>query len=223
MVTKTNNKIEEAAQELEGNIIKEIFKEAEEVARLHTIITSPRGNYFRKKLLHRLQNELSVSEIENMAREFGLEEHKRHLHKLEDYKLIKQIEKEKYIRTDFGERIVNILRKLENKIGDEKTQKIYKAFLGPNSIRLFLRVFGQNKEPDSVTGDIKYSPHEFGHLTYFFVRTIEGMAAIDTLDDAELVSFQEDGSIRVNPRRSAAFYRYLKNLYKVLREIEKIH
>ena len=36
------------------------------------------------------------------------------------------------------------------------------------------------------------------------------------LDDAGLISYLDDGNVHVNPRRSTAFYHYLRNLYLLL-------
>ena len=49
-----------------------------------------------------------------------------------------------------------------------------------------------------------------------FSRGVEGVSAIDKLDDAGLTSYLEDGNVHVNPRRSTAFYHYLRNLYILL-------
>ncbi len=49
-----------------------------------------------------------------------------------------------------------------------------------------------------------------------FTRSIEGISSMDKLDDAGLVSYLDDGQIHVNPRRSSAFYAYLKKLYQLL-------
>ena len=39
---------------------------------------------------------------------------------------------------------------------------------------------------------------------------------MDKLDDAGLVSYLDDGNIHVNPRRSTAFYAYLRKLYELI-------
>ena len=55
-----------------------------------------------------------------------------------------------------------------------------------------------------------------GQLIRLFARSVEGISAMDKLDDAGLVSYLDDGNIHVNLRRSTAFYAYLKSLYQVL-------
>ena len=57
------------------------------------------------------------------------------------------------------------------------------------------------------------TPLEIGQLIRSFSRSVEGIAAIDMLDDAGLISYLEDGGVHVNPRRSTAFYHYLRNLH----------
>ena len=64
-----------------------------------------------------------------------------------------------------------------------------------------------------MTREILYTSLEIGQLFRIFARSIEGVSAIDKLDDAGLTSYLEDGKVHVNPRRSTAFYHYLRNLY----------
>lgn len=61
---------------------------------------------------------------------------------------------------------------------------------------------------------------EIGQLIRSFSRSVEVFSTIDMLDDAGLVSYLDDGGIHVNPRRSTAFYHYLKNLYRLLSEVD---
>ena len=79
-----------------------------------------------------------------------------------------------------------------------------------------LTIFGSNKEADLLTREVTYTPLEIGQLIRGFVRNVEGISSLDKLDDAGLVSYLEDGNIHVNPRRSTAFYAYLKKLYQLL-------
>ena len=208
------------AQDLQGDIIKQLFVFAEQIADLHAVLTGPRGEFFRKKLLQYLSDGLTHDELEKLRKEFGLAETARHINQLLKYKLIKEAVVEKtegYIRTSYGERTTNALRALEESIGDEKAQKIFFTALGKNSIRMFLKVYGLPKEPQD--GDIIYTPLEIGQISAFLPRTIEGVAAVDKLDDAGLVSYLDDGRIHVNPRRSVAFYQYLKELYALIFEL----
>ena len=68
--------------------------------------------------------------------------------------------------------------------------------------------------------EVIYTPLEIGQLIRVFARSVEGISPLDKLDDAGLVSYMEDGNIHVNPRRSTAFYAYLKKLHQMLVNIE---
>lgn len=206
---------------MQGKVIKDIFKNAERVARLHAALTSPRGQYFRQKLLHLLADGLTTEEILKLTKEFGVEEYKRHINKFVDCGFIAMVDfggKEGYVRTALGEAAINALRELERKIGLDKAKAIYMASFGQNSLRLFLRVYGHERAVTSAGADIVHTSIEMGQLAAFLPRTIEGLAAIDKLDDAGLVSYLDDGNIHVNPRRCVAFYQYLKRLYELIVE-----
>ena len=120
------------------------------------------------------------------------------------------------MRTGLGEEALNAVRELERKIGEERATVICEAALGVNAIKLFLTIFGDNKEPDLSTREVIYTPLEIGQLIRGFVRNVEGISSMDKLDDAGLVSYLDDGNIHVNPRRSTAFYAYLRKLYHLL-------
>ena len=94
--------------------------------------------------------------------------------------------------------------------------------MGVNALRLFLTIFGNNKEPDLVSREVIYTPLEIGQLMRVFARSLEGISSIDKLDDAGLVSYMDDGNIHVNPRRSTAFYAYLRKLYQLLAKSKNI-
>lgn len=211
------NKIED----MKGDVIKKIFANAEEVAGLHAALTSPRGDYFKKRLLAKLAEPLPEREVMAYAEEAGIREYKRHIHKLIAFELVEQKSETTtggyiYRRTYDGEEALNAMRQLEGTFGPERIRPLYEASLGKNSIRLFLKVYGSSKEP--TNGDIIYSPLEIGQIANFLPRTIEGISAIDKLDDAGLVSYLDDGNIHVNPKRSTAFYRYLKNIYQLIEQ-----
>lgn len=204
---------------LQGTVIKDIYKQTEKIAFLHATLTSPRGEFFRQNLLRMLADGLTAEEILQLTKKFGLDEYKRHINKLVDAGFIAIADldgKEGYIRTTLGEEAVNALRELERKIGPEKMKAIYMASLGMNSLRLFLKVYGHQDHTANVNTDIIYTPLKIGQLSAFLPRTIEGLAAIDKLDDAGLVSYLEDGNIHVNPRRCVAFYQYLKRLFGLI-------
>lgn len=208
---------------LEGDLIKGIARSAEQIADVHATLTSPRGDFFRRRLLHLLSGGgLPQEEIENLRKEFGLEESERHLNKFIGYHLIEPISvggKAGYHRTRLGEQAINAVRELERRIGEERATKIFQSALGTNSIRLFVKVYGSPKEPQGE--DIVFTPLEIGQLSTFLPRTVEGIAAIDKLDAAGLVSYLDDGNVHVNPRRSGAFYYYLRRLYQLLWVVRK--
>ncbi len=207
------------SRELEGERIKVIFKEAQAIAALHNTITSPRGDYFRRRLLQALEVEQEVSQLEELREAADLRESHRHLNKLLESGLIRTLDGkagESYVRTELGEKAINVLRALERSIGKAEATKIYEAALGPNSIRLFLRVYGNKKEVDLEKSDVRYTPFEMGRLSLFLPRSIEGISAVDKLNEAGLVSYEDDGFIYVRPRRARAFYQYLRSLIEIL-------
>ncbi|MFH1427915.1 MAG: hypothetical protein ABIG60_05325 [Patescibacteria group bacterium] len=219
------NKFEKYIQDLQGDVIKNMFIYADRIADLHSALSSPRGNYYRKKLLGTLTKPYTDDEVMKFSEKFGVKEYKRHVHKFIKYGLVSKREIDSsprnytYMRTYNGEDAVNKTRELERKISLDKAKKIYQACLGENSIRLFIKIYGLPK--DVKNGDITYSPIEIGQISSFLPRTIEGMAATDKLDEAGLVSYLDDGKIHVNPRRSTAFYQYLKDLYWLLANIDR--
>lgn len=211
--------LKEAKVELRGKMIKKIFENAELIAKLHGTLTSPKGDHFRRRLLHMLSSETEITKLEELAEKNGLRELNRHINKLLKFKLVKPIQiegKNGYVRTELGERAINALRALEKKIGRRHATKIYdKAFLGSNSIRLFLKVYGCRKETDFKEKEIKYTPLEVGKLSLFLPRTIEGISAIEKLDIAGLLVFGVDEHVHLTPNSARSFYQYLQELYKI--------
>ena len=203
-----------------GVAIKEIFQDIESVAELHGVLSSPRGQFLHRRLLHALRGGLTHDEIERLRQEHGVEESDRHINKLAKWCLIEPVapagETTGYVRTDLGEEALNSVRELERKIGEDRAMSICQASLGVNALRLFLTIFGNNKELDLATREVIYTPLEIGQLMRLFARSLEGISSMDKLYDAGLVSYLDDGNIHVNPRRSTAFYSYLKNLYHIL-------
>jgi len=208
---------------LEGKTINDIFKKVDSIARLHNTLTSIRGNYFHRVLLQVLEEEKSSSDIDTLRSKAGLGESQRHLHKLQEFHLIEELKGgnglKKYKRMMWGEEAINALRALDRGLGNEEAEKIYAASLGPNSLRLFLRVYGNKKEIDLEKREVRYSPAEIGRLSLFLPRTVEGVAAIDKLSDAELLVYKEDGHVYFNPKRARGFYKYLSSLNMVLKTV----
>ena len=201
----------------DGTLIEKILEHVVEVAELHAVLNSPRSQYLRGKLLQSLRSAMTIDEIEGLRKEFGAQEYERHIHKLLRWGLVKPVMSGQdvtgYVRTSLGEEGLNTVRELQRKIGDERAGSIAEAGLGSNAIKLFLTIFGNPKEVDMTTREILYTPLEIGQLIRVFSRSVEGVSAIAKLDDAGLISYLEDGNVHVNPRRSTAFYHYLRNLY----------
>lgn len=219
MPNKFNESLESVAETLKGNRIKEIFKQASRVAELHITLTSKRGNYFRKNLLHTLGEGGNAALLGRLRDDAGVREYERHIHKLLNFRLIEAAagaEQGVYRRTPSGENAINAVRGLERDIGREEAHRIYEASLGPYSIQLFLRVYGSPREPDFASRKIKYTPHEVGQLTYFLPRSVDGLSAIDKLNDAGLLSYEDDGNVYAPPVVLRSFYKYLVVLYEML-------
>lgn len=207
------------ADELVGNIIKETFKKAEELAELHACLTSPRGDNFRLRLLHAFEVPLDKIAIEKLRAGSGVKEYHRHLNKLLRFGLIQVEEigdKKQYIRTALGEQAVNALREFERRVDKEAAEALYSASLGPNSIRFFLRLYGDKRKVKREPLQIKYTPTEIGRLSLFLPRTIEGYSAVDKLNEASLLVYEDDNHIYMQPIKARSFYQYLQQLYKIV-------
>jgi hypothetical protein len=57
---------EVAIENLAGELIREIFGSANTIADLHACLTSPRGDYFRLRLLNRLEEPQREADIERL-------------------------------------------------------------------------------------------------------------------------------------------------------------
>jgi len=204
----------------ENNKIKDVEQHVtpDALAFLHQTISSPRGDYFRRRVLQKLRDEASVSDIKKMRTEAGLRESQRHINKLLELKLIEKSNEATYRRTDRGEKAVNALRALETELGKEEARKIFKSFFGANSIRFFLRVYGAKKEVGLPKKEIKFTAREIGKLGLFLPRSIEGIAVIDKLSDAGILTYKGNGHVHLMPKKARAFYKYLQSLYKILTE-----
>ena len=207
-----------------GQVIKKILQQVDGIARFHAVLTSPRREYWRRRFLHALKTPLTFDQLEQLRKQAGVEEYQRHINKLVRCGMARPVlsdgEVTGYVRTEIGEAALNAVSELEREIGEERARAITEAPLGSDGIRLFLTIFGDNKEPDFTSREIVYTPLEIGQLIRSFSRSVEAFSTIDMLDDAGLVSYLDDGGIHVNPRRSTAFYHYLKNLYRLLSEVD---
>ena len=204
---------------LAGKIIKEIFKRADGIAELHACLTSPRGDNFRLSLLQALGVFLDEAAIERLRAESRVNEYHRHLHRLLGFGLVRKQEIDGaglYIRTTLGEAAVNTVREFERRTGSGVVQTVWSAALGPNSIRLFLRVYGDRREAQWDRLQVTYTPAEIGSLSLFLPRTIEGISAIDKLNEAGLLVYQDDDQIHMQPLMARSFYQYLHGLYRIV-------
>lgn len=200
-----------------GEKVKEIYENAEEVAKLHKTLTSRRGNYFRKRLLHKLRRSSSKEEIREFKDEVGVRECQRHLDKLMNFYLVRHKRKspDQYSRTRQGLNAINAVRALERRAGREEAEKIYEADIGPNTVRLFLKVYGSDKEIDLESLEVKITPADLGRLALFLPRTVEGIASIEKLDDAGFLSHRENGHFHFDARLARSFFQYLSRLHKI--------
>ncbi len=88
MVQKQENMTTGALPPLEGVTIKNIYRNVESVAELHSVLTSPRGHYLHLRLLHALRGSLAHEEIEKLLKEYVVEESDRHINRLAKWQLI---------------------------------------------------------------------------------------------------------------------------------------
>lgn len=207
-----------APNELAGKTIKEIFKNAEEIAELHACLTSPRGDNFRLHLLQAMEIPLNEATIEQLRIQSGVNESQRHLNRLLRFGLIRveEIDGEKrWTRTSLAEKAVNALREFERRAGKEATQAVYSASLGPNSMRFFLRIYGDKREARGADLQVRYTPAEIGRMSLFLARAIEGVSAIDKLNEADLLEYRDDNYIYMQPIKARSFYQYLHELYEI--------
>jgi len=206
--------------ELAGKTIKEIFKNAEEIAELHGCLTSPRGDNFRLHLLQAMETPMDEAGIEQLRVRSGVNEYRRHLNRLLRFRLIQVEEihgKERWARTSLAEKAINAVREFERRVGKEGAQAVYAASLGPNSIRFFLRIYGDKREASGVDLQIRYTPAQLGRMSLFLPRAIEGVSAIDKLNEAGLTEYRDDNYIYMQPIKARSFYQYLHELCGIAR------
>lgn len=206
--------------EIERRKIGFMNKKASVLADLHQTLTAKRGGDFRVELLQACSVATFCTEIENLREERSLAESERHVNQLMRFKLI-TIEngdgRKVFRRTPDGEKAVNAVKTFVNWMGDEQAEKIFKAHFGENSIRLFLKVYSEKWEECLDNTRVSFTPSELGRLTLFVPRTIEGMAAFEKLNDAGLLVYEEDGKIYIPSVIARNFYRYLSDLYDIIK------
>lgn len=218
MQNNSSNKIQNIMNFLEGKRLKKIFRNADVIGQLHITLTSRRGNYFRKKLLNQLGEEGTTDVVEKLRQEAGVTEYERHIQKLLQFHLIDlkhEGDKDIYFRTELGETAINAMRELERDVGREEALRIYDASLGEHSVQLFLVVYSDKREPDFETRKLKYTPQEVGQLAYFLHRSVEAMAAVDKLNDAGILTYEDDGHVYASSKILRGFYKYYLNLLDI--------
>ena len=81
--------------------------------------------------------------------------------------------------------------------------------------RLFLKIYGDSRDADWKQLQIRYTPVEIGRLSLFLPRVIEGVSAIDKLNEADLLAYRDDDHIHMHPKKARSFYQYLRELYSI--------
>ena len=198
-----------------GRLIKQVYRNADHIADLHACLTSPRGDNFRFRLLQVLEAPMRESEVERLRIESGINEYHRHLNRILSAGLARVEEtggERKYLRTELGETAVNSVRSFARRVGEPVAQVVFAAALGTNSIRFFLRIYDDRREPDWDNLQIRYTAAEIGRLSFFLPRTIDGISAVDKLNDADLLTYRDDNHIYVQASRARSWYQYLKEL-----------
>ena len=145
-----------------------MFHRAEEISCLHSCLTSPRGDYFRLRMLQAMEALVEEAEIEKVQVESGVQEHIRHLNKLLKAGLISAQGfdgETKYTQTELGERAVNALLEFQRSFGEEESRSAYSAALDPNPIRLFLRIYGNEPKQPQEHLDVRYTPAEVERMS----------------------------------------------------------
>ena len=211
---------EDTVHELIGEKIRHLFKDAEEVAMLHACLTSPRGDNFRLHLLQAMEAPLDSGAVERLRTEAQVNESHRHMHMLLSFGLAEAQGTNGdtlYARTTLGEQAINAIRELERRMDKEAAKAIYAAALGANSIRFFLRIYGDQREVNWEHLQIRYTPMEIGKLSLFLPRIIEGISAVDKLNEAGLLVYREDNYIYMQAVKARSFYQYLQQLHQLLK------
>ena len=204
--------------DLAGVRIQEVFKGAEAVAEVNAAVTSPRGEYFRLRLLHATELPVDEAFVERLRGEAGINEHHRHIHILMKHRFIREDTLDgasRYVRTSQGERAINAVRQLDRRLGKEASRTIHGAALGANSIRLFLRIYGDSRDADWELRRVRYTPVEIGRLSLFLPRVIEGISALDTLNEAGLLVYGDDDHVHMQPVKARSYYLYLRDLWEM--------
>lgn len=202
---------------------KEILKQLKEIVEIHRALTLNGNDFFQLELLTFLEKERTLEKLEEFKEEHSNPHLLLHLNELRELGMIREIKKEKkrcFSRTEKGERALAILQGFRKKVGEKSFAKILKARLGSGSLGLFLRVYGLKRRPKFKQNKgyfIEFSPRKIGRVAQNLPNGIEAVSAIDRLDEAGLLIYQEeDNKIVTNCVESRAFFQYLERLEQLL-------
>ena len=210
---------ETSIHQLPGKTINQVFIEADAVAELHACLTSPRGNFFRFRVLQAMEVPLGDVEIEQLKVQSGTNEAQRHLHRLTNFGLVRFQEVDclkQYTRTALAERAINAVREFERRTTYEAACAVYGASLGPNAIRFFLQIYGNGTKSGQDPSQFRYTLTQLSRLSLFLPRAIERLSVIDKLNEADLVVYGDDNHIYMRPTKARSFYQYLRELYEIV-------
>ena len=56
-----------------------------------------------------------------------------------------------------------------------------------------------------------------GRLSLFLPRSVEGISAVDKLNEAGLLVYQADNYIHMPPTKARSFYQYLQDLLEIVK------
>lgn len=197
---------------------RSLYRRAADLAALHAVLSSSRGDFYRFRLLQLLETGKSMAELESQRASNDVEELHRHVNMLQKFSLIEEVGSNGslvYRRTESGEKGVNALRALGRRVNEDGLLKILQANFGVNSIHLFLNAYGYKKDVDFQKPEFEFTPLEIGQITMSIPRTIEGVSAIDKLGSAEILVYSNDGKIRMNSQKARALFQYWDDLLKI--------
>lgn len=199
--------------------IRALDRRAAKLANLHTIISSPRGEFFRFRLLQILEVEKSMAELIELKKKEPIKELGRHLQMLQETFLIAETitdGKRTFKRTTKGEAAINAIRALGRRVGEETFSSILHANFDANCIRLFLRAYGYKKELNIKKPHIEFTPYEVGKIAMFLDQNVLETSVIDKLNSAGILEYIDDGMIRMNSQKAQAIFQYWVDLYRII-------
>ena len=113
--------------------LRELLRSAEQVAGLHLTLTSPRGHFFPHQLLNLVNSVVAVADVEDIRRQVGVPEPEPHLQEFLEQRLMEVVAtrgEKQYRRTTSGQKAVNAVHELEERVGADKARQIFRIPLG---------------------------------------------------------------------------------------------